>query len=312
MKKIITLAAVLAAGIGSALAQGAPPPGGPGGRPGMMNMPITVQDLGHRIVLLRSGSNSLLAEGSSGTIMIDTQFGDGKALVKKLAEVTKLPIKYVINSNPDGDHIAANALLAAQGAIMVASKNAAARLAVDQENRPGNITKALPPAARPTVIVTTTKTISIPGQTARITVVPPAHSDGDEFIYFPAANVLYIGDLLHSAEFPVYDGETSGCKCGSYTGQIQALDTVLGVINDTTIVVPGHGPVTDKAHVILLRDLLVWLKATLRADIAQGLTSAQVVASKPLAGKTTIFQQLGRDNSDQFVANAYGSIKAGH
>ena len=89
MNKIITLAAAIAfaAGIGSALAQGAPPGGGsrsPGGPPGMMNMPITTQDLGHGFILLSTFSNTLLAEGNDGAIVIDTQFGDGKALVKKL------------------------------------------------------------------------------------------------------------------------------------------------------------------------------------------------------------------------------------
>jgi len=317
MNKIITLAAAIAfaAGIGSALAQGAPPGGGsrsPGGPPGMMNMPITTQDLGHGFILLSTFSNTLLAEGNDGAIVIDTQFGDGKALVKKLHEVTQLPIRYVINSNFDGDHTAANALLHAEGAIMVASKGAAARLAVDQMNRPGNITKALPVAARPTVIVATTKTISIPGVTAVITAVPPAHTDGDEFVYFPKANILYIGDLLHSAEYPFYDGESSGCHCGTFTGQIVALDTILGIINPDTIVVPGHGPITDQPHVILLRDMLVWLKATIRADIAAGMTSAQFVASNPLAGRPTIFKGPIRGNANNFLANAYASIKAGH
>ena len=287
-------------------APGAPAPGGPGR--GISE--IMVIDLGHGLYQLNGGANSVLAVGTDAAIVVDAKTTPQAArLVKKVAETTNLPVKYVINTHYHNDHVGANEAFAQQGAIIVATVNAAKRMSDSMMNPRGVLMPPVPEGGRPTVTFTDKKTISIPGQPALITAVGPAHTDGDAFVYFPEANVLAMGDIHHSNEYPVYDAG-SFCKCGSYDGMLAAYDAALKVANDNTKIVPGHGPLTNKAEVVVYRKMLQNVRDQVIQMVNAGKTEDEVVAAKLLADDKSLLPG-GPDNRDGFIRTLYNAEKTG-
>ena len=294
--------------------QGGPPPGGgpppAGGRRGRGPANVTSTDLGNGVYLLNAGSNSVLAVGTDGAIVVDTNFSfQSEAFVRKVTELTTLPVKYVINTHSHPDHVGGNEAFAAKGAIVVATAGAAKWMAMEYQTGRGS-DPPVPVAGRPRETFTDRRTVTIPGQRADAIAVPPrAHSEGDAFVYFPAANVLVMGDLHHSNEYPVYDADT-GCRCGSYEGNLQAYDAMLAVANDQTKIVPGHGGLTNKAEVTAYVAMLRRVRDQVDKLIAEGKTVDEVVAAKLLADDKSTTSP-GPDNRDPFIRTLYNAQKTG-
>ena len=109
--------------------------------------------------------------------------------------------------------------------------------------------------------------------------VPHAHTDGDSFIYFQAANVIHAGDLFFNGFYPFIDVHHGG----SLKGMIKGVDKVLRLADDQTKIISGHGPPGDKAQLQAYREMLVVAYERLNSLKAQGKTAAEAVAAKPLA-----------------------------
>jgi len=298
------LTAVLAATLA---AQGAGPAGGRGAG-GRGPIVPTTRDLGGGLTMIIAGSNSVLAVGGDGALLIDTHFG-GPAVVAKVAELTRLPIRYVVNTHSHPDHTGANVDFARQGATIVSTENASARMAQDFPSPRGGFDPAVPPEGRPKETFNNRRTIAINGQRVDLTALPPAHTDGDLFAFFPQANVVVMGDLHHSNEYPVYDAD-SGCRCGSYEGNLRAYDAMLAVGNERTVYVPGHGGPQSKAEVATYVAMLRRVRDQVAARIAEGRTLDEVVAEKLLADDRSPTWP-GPDNRDQFVRTLYNALKTG-
>lgn len=287
-------------------AQGPGPAGGRG--PGGRGPAVTTVDLGGGLTLISAGSNSVLAAGRDGAILVDTTFG-GPAFVAKVADVTRVPVRTVINTHSHPDHTGANADFGRQGARIVSTANAATRMAMDFPSPRGGFDPAVPADGRPKDTFTDRTTVTVDGQRAEVVALPPAHTDGDAYVYFPAANVLVMGDLHHSNEYPVYDAD-SGCRCGSFDGNLRAYDAMLAAGNERTTYIPGHGGPTTKAEVTAYVAMLRRVRDQVTALIAQGRTADDVVAAKLLADDRSPTSP-GPDNRDQFVRTLYNALKTG-
>ena len=102
--------------VGLASAQGPGPAGGRGA--GGRGPTISTMDLGGGLTLISAGSNSVLAVGRDGALLVDTTFG-GAPFVAKVAELTRLPVRTVINTHSHPDHTGANADFARLGATEI-------------------------------------------------------------------------------------------------------------------------------------------------------------------------------------------------
>lgn len=240
---------------------------------------------------------------------MDALFGMPEALVTKVGELTTRPVRYVINTHAHPDHTGANAAFAAKGATVVATAATASWMARPFVTPMGTSTPPIAESARPRETFSGSRTISVAGLTAQVTEVPRSHSEGDAFVYFPGANVLVMGDLHHSNEYPVYD-VTMGCLCGSFDGNLRAYDMMLAVANATTRIIPGHGGVTNKAEVTAYVAMLRRIRDEVRTLIAAGRTEDEVVALKLLANDKSPTSP-GPDNRDQFIRTLYGALKTG-
>src|SRR5205085_6931220 len=131
------------------------------------------------------------------------------------------------------------------GALIVAHDNVYKRLSTTQFMAAFNQTSPpQPKAALPVVSFNDAVTFHLNDDTVTAFHVPPAHTDGDAIVYFRNANVVHMGDVFVSAGFPLLDLSSGG----SLHGFIGAAERVLGFVNASTRIIPGHGPLASKAR----------------------------------------------------------------
>ena len=284
-------------------------PSSPPTAPSPFKGPITTTKIGGGLYMLSAGSNAVVAVGDKQVILVDTLFNDPDKTVAAVRAITPLPVKYVVNSHSHRDHTAANAAFAGLGAVVISTPKAAERIALSSRNPRGGEEPPIAKAGWPTVTHDKPTTISIPGQSLRFIPVEVSHTDNDAMVFFPKANVLILGDLHHSHEYPVWDAQ-NGCACGSYEGNLRVYRQALALTNARTRIVAGHGGLTDKAEVQAYVVMLETVRDKVKALIAQGLTKEQVIVAKPLAGDRSV-QPGGPDNADTFIGTLYTALTTG-
>lgn len=272
--------------------------------------PIESKELASGVYLLSAGSNAVLVTGKKEAMLVDALIAaQADPLAAKVGELTKLPVKYLVNTHYHGDHTGGNVVFHKLGAEIVATENAAKTMAREVPNARGTMNPALAVEGRPTQTFSGKKTLKVSGKTLRITQMPVSHTDGDAVVFIPEANVMVMGDLHHSNEYPVYD-TTAGCQCGSYDGNIAADKAVLKMVNDKTIIVPGHGGVTNKAELTAYVAMLEKVRDQVVGMIKDGKSADDVVAAKLLADNPAV-QPGGPDNRDSFIKVLYEAEKSG-
>ena len=246
-------------------------------------------------VLTGSGGNIGLAAGDDAVFVIDDQFAPlTPKILAAIAAITPRPVRFLVNTHWHGDHTGGNEHMGKTGALIFAHENVRKRMSTDQFIEALNSkVPASPGIALPVVTFTDGVTFYINGDSVVVTHVPPAHTDGDSFVFFTKANVLHSGDLFVSDRMPFVDLSSGG----SIHGIIGAAEKMLAVANASTKIIPGHGPVTDRAKLNDYRDMLVSLRESMRTRIAARKTLDQVLADSIAKPWATSFPL----NHDRFV-----------
>lgn len=271
--------------------------------------PIKTTPITPDLVMLSAGSNAVLAVGDKSAILVDTLFFNPDKLAEAVKAVTSKPVAFVVNTHAHRDHTGANALFAGMGAKVIATSAAARRIGEPSTNPRGEEQPPIDKTGWPTITYDKATKISVPGEILEFLPVERSHMDGDALIYFSRQNVLVMGDLHHSHEYPVYDGQT-GCKCGSYEGNLRVYRRAIGMINDTTKVVPGHGGLTNRAELIAYVAMLEKVRDAVKREVGAGKSKQEVVAMHLLADDHSV-QPGGPDNADAFVGTLYDAVKTG-
>ncbi len=159
-------------------------------------------------------------------------------------------------------------------------------------------------AALPSRSFDTALTITLKNREAILRHVTAAHTDGDTYVWFPDAKVLATGDLVAIGRYPNIDVANGG----NIKGMIAAVDALLKLADADTKVVPGHGPLMDKAALTDYRATLVQARDLVAALITQGKSEEEAVAAKPLAA---LDAKVGStpQASGNFVRLIYRSLK---
>jgi glyoxylase-like metal-dependent hydrolase (beta-lactamase superfamily II) len=240
---------------------------------------VRTQALGGGIFMLTgAGGNLGLAIGDDAVFLVDDQFAPlTPKILTAIAALTPKPVRFVVNTHWHFDHTGGNENLGKAGALLVAHDNVRKRMSAEQFIQALNRTEpAAPKGALPTVTFTDGISFHINGDSLVMTHVPPAHTDGDAIVAFTKANVIHMGDLFVSAGLPFVD-RSSG---GSIHGVIGAADRALAMANAETRIIPGHGPLADRARLQTWRDMLVALRTRMRKEIAAQRTVEEVLAAK--------------------------------
>ena len=138
---------------------------------------------------------------------------------------------------------------------------------------------ASPAGAIPPTVFADTHTVPMNGASLELKHYAPAHADCDIAVHFPDADIIHVGDTWCNGFYPFIDYSTGG----SINGMIRATEVNLARVANKTIIIPGHGPVADKAQLTDFRDMLVSVCDKVAALKKQGRSVAEVVATKPTA-----------------------------
>ena len=273
-------------------------------------------------LLAGAGGNVVVQVGESGSLLVDSK--SAAATQRILDEVKRVavspkPVRYLLNTSADDDHIGGNQnLAAALGSAAAweiintpgATNNAVQIIAHD------NVLKRMskmPITAQPTeTFVGREKEFFFNGEPVFMYHVPAAHTDGDSIVFFRRSDVIATGDVYRTDSYPVIDRE----KGGTVQGVIDALNLVLDLAvpahheEGGTFVVPGHGRISDEFDVLEYRDMVTIVHDRIQAMAAKGMTLEQVKAARPTRdydpryGATT-----GAWTTDQFIEAVYRTLK---
>jgi cyclase len=213
--------------------------------------------------------------------MVDSEFAPLHDKIKAaISAVSNQPIKYLIDTHFHGDHTGGNEAFAKDGAAVIAEANVKKRLAAGTTNGlTGVKTPPAPAGALPTKTYTNGFKIRLNGRVADLTHIANAHTDGDTYVWFKTADVLSTGDTFTNGRYPNIDFANGG----NIKGMIAATDAFLKLTNAKTRIVPGHGPIADRAALIAYRSMLVTARDRMAALVKQGKSEDDVVAAKPFA-----------------------------
>lgn len=221
-------------------------------------------------VIQGRGGNIGVSVGADGVFMIDDQFAPAtQAILDQIKTVTDQPVRFLVNTHFHRDHTGGNENLGKAGVLIFAHDNVRVRLLAGDAPR----------AALPVVTFNDATTFHMNGQTVRVFHTANAHTDGDAMIHFQEANVIHMGDTFFNGFYPFIDANSGG----SVAGVFRTIDTVLALADDDTVIIPGHGPVGDKADLIVYRDMLIRARDGIMPLIADGKSVEDIVAAKPLA-----------------------------
>jgi cyclase len=275
---------------GSAFAQQQAPAPPPAASPQLdfSKVEIKTTDLGDNVYMLEGqmpgsiGGNITVAVGRAGIIMVDGQFAPLHDKIKAaITTVSNLPIKYLINTHYHGDHTGGNEGFAKDGAVVVSDINVKHRLA---EGTTNGLTGVKTPPATGGALPTKTYAgkmlkVRLPGRVADLRHIANAHTDGDTYVWFKTANVLATGDTFTNGRYPNIDFANGG----NIKGMIAATDAYLKLTNAKSRIVPGHGPIADKAALTEYRAMLVTARDRMAALVKQGKSEDEVVAAQPFS-----------------------------
>lgn len=252
--------------------------------------PITVHALRGGVSMLEgSGGNIGVLSGREGLLMVDCGIAISQQKIETaLRRLSSGRLRYAILTHWHWDHADGNGWVRRRGAQLLASGEAIARLSESiTVEEWGHTFSPVPAADRPNVQVNRPTTLRFNGETVVIRPYTHSHTDGDLSVYFQRADVLQTGDTFWNGMYPFIDHVVGG----SIDGMIEAAYANLEMITERTLIIPGHGPVADRAQLVAFRDMLVEIRDRVGLLKSRGLSLVQVQAARPTADFDTKWGQ---------------------
>ena len=271
---------------------------------------FTTIQLSDSIYMLEGrGGNIGISTGKDGLYIIDDQVKPiTTALLQAIRKVSNKPIKFVINTHYHADHVGGNEAIGGAGAVIIAHDNIRNRMTTRQVSKfTKTTTPPYPRDALPVVTFNDRMSLHFNGESATAYHVANGHTDGDSIIHFPVSNVIHMGDMYFNGLYPYVDLDAGG----SMEGLVRAADLALSMANESTRIIPGHGPLAMVEDLKNYRDFLIEASANVQELIDQGMDLQQIIAEQPTKewdetlGKVWI-------TPPQFVTFIYNSLENIH
>ena len=284
-----------------------------------------------------AGGNIAVQIGPDGVVLVDAGSRESaQDVIAAVKTLTPLPIRYIINTGPDADHLGGNEKvseagenisareLAPSGVPSAGGGGAEAATIIGTEELLGRMSAPVgeaspfPAAAWPTETFTTKhKDLFINREGIQVFSEPAAHSDSDAIVLFRRSDVIVTGDIFDITRFPVIDV----ARGGSVQGVIDALNHVIDLTIPSvplpwldeggTQVIPGHGRPCEEAEVVEYRDMVSIIRDRVQALIKKGQTLEQIVTANPTQGfRARYGSDTGPWTTRMFVEAIYTSLTA--
>lgn len=256
-------------------------------------------------VLFGQGGNIGVSYGPDGTVLIDDQFAPLTPKIQAaVAALGATPVKFLINTHWHFDHSGGNENFGKAGALIMAHDNVRIRMVAGATGLAGRDVPPAPKIALPVVTYNEGLKLHLNGDEVRTVHMHDGHTDGDSIVMWKTANVVHMGDLFfNKVTLPFIDLKSGG----SAKGMLAAIEKTLGMIDDRTRVIPGHGPMATKADLTGYRDMLKDVIGKVEAAMKAGQSLAAIKAAKPAARYDTNAQAFIK--GDAFVEAIYTSLQ---
>jgi len=272
------------------------------------------------------GVNVAVQVGKNGVVLVDAPPVNAvPAVIAAIRQLTDKPIRYIVNTSADVDHVGGNAALVSavvgrdvRGAPMGALTGLGATLGrpaiVAHTNVLGRMSKAVP--APPAAALPTTEyfqpSMDFFNGEAIVLSHHQGHTDGDSLVFMRRSDVIATGDLFTPGRYPSIDLS----RGGSVQGLVRALTEILALAvpeafaEGGTKMIPGHGRVAEETDVAEFRDMVVIVRDRVRDLITKKMTLEQIKAAKPSRDYDAEYGASPAD-ADRFVESIYRSLTAG-
>jgi cyclase len=283
----LAAAALACAGVGASLSAQAP-------GNSAANTAHTLHVQGNVYMLVGAGGNIAVQIGDDGVLLVDSGSAQATSqVVAAIRALTDKPIRYIINTSADPDHVGGNDAIGKLGST-IAGGNVGAGAGVgagiishenvlNRMSAPTGKTSPYPTTAWPTdTFVNRQKELYFNGESIQ-TIYKPGHTDGDSIVYFRRSDVIAAGELFNTLTFPVIDTARGGSIKGVLAGLNDMLDIAIpkAMQEGGTYIIPGRGRLTDEADLLEYRDMVTIVRDRVQDGVKRGLTLDQVKAGKP-------------------------------
>ena len=276
-------------------------------------------------MLVGAGGNITVQTGQQGVLVVDTQYAPlSEKIWSKIREFSPQgDLRYIINTHHHGDHTGGNAALGAfgstisggnvgmdisdagSGAQIIAHENVMLHMVSDD---------TVSSDAWPTsTYFTAKKDLWFNDEGIRVLHQPNAHTDGDSIVFFRQSDVISTGDVFFTQMYPFID-RSSG---GNIQGIIAAVNNIIDLIiprygqDGGTLVIPGHGRVSDIGDLINYREMLTIIRDRIQYMIDQGMTLEEIKDAQPTRDYDPRWApgpDVGFWSTGQFIDAVYSSL----
>jgi len=243
--------------------------------------PVTVHQVQGNIYEVKGGrgANSGFFIGEREVIVIDAKMDaeSSQAMIVEIKKLTPNPIKYVVITHSDGDHV--NGLISFPKDVMMIAHHQT-RKDMDQAFQdPGEI------AYLPNLTFSEKLRLYVGSKAVKLFHFGPAHTSCDVVVYFPEEKVAFLGDLLFLNREPVIHRHKNGCSFGL----VKTLKNILKL--EAEIFVHGHGDIANRSDVEAAIRSLEEKQAKIKALIEEGKSLDEI---KKIFGVEDLPAQPGR------------------
>jgi cyclase len=290
--------AIVAFMAGSAYAQGAPD---------FSKVEIKTTKITNNFYTLEGQGGTIgILTGPDGILMVDDEFAPlSPKIIAAIKQVSNAPIRFLINTHVHGDHTGGNENFGKMGVTIFARDELRGRLIKPAPAANGTPTPSAPAAALPVVTYEGPVTFHMDGEDAQLVPILHAHTDGDTMVRFPANDVIMIGDFFRSVGYPNIDRANGG----SLNGMLDGLGIAIGMMSPNTKLIPGHGPITDRAGITAHRDMILAIRDRVAKLVDQGKTADEVLAAHPTSDYDAKIP-MAMETVNRFVGQLYAELKA--
>jgi glyoxylase-like metal-dependent hydrolase (beta-lactamase superfamily II) len=279
---------------------------------------------GNVFMVAGPGGNTAVQIGNEAVVVVDTQTAAVSAeLLAAIAKLSSKPIRHIINTSVDAEHTGGNAAVSRAGKYVRlidtfdprGSRSDAAIIAhVNVLGRMSSPTGTEPPAAAEAwpsdTYFTDDWALFVNGEALQLIHIPQAHTDGDTIVFFRRSDVIAAGDIYSTSRYPRFDSDKGGSVAGVIEGLNRILDIAIPGENQEggTVVIPGHGRLSDETEVANYRDMLTIVRDRVAAMIGAGMTLEQVQRAKPTSDYDGIYDEPNGWTAAMFVAAMYRDL----